>query len=90
MDLVAVMEQARLIDDSEEANIKLEAIESLVLMLEAHPDLLENNDVGLNKILELNFLNMMDINMNNIEEWSKPEDGFNDDLVQDDDQKLVK
>ncbi len=59
-------------------------------MIENHPELLENNDPTLKKILDMIFKNMLEINNNQIEEWSSPPDGFNDDLVEDDDQKLVK
>ena len=67
----------------------MESVECIINMAENHPDLLKDEQI-LHKILELVFLNMMDINNDNIEEWSTPADGFNDDLVEDDDQKVIK
>jgi hypothetical protein len=51
---------------------------------------LEEDDACLKRVLDLVFKNMLEISSSNFEDWCSPPDGFNDDLEEDDDQKLVK
>lgn len=89
-DLYQVMSAVRAAIADKDSNLKIEAVESLIFVLERYPDLVHNNNDRLQKVIELIFMMMMDIDNDVDEDWKSPPDGFNDDLEEDDDQKLVK
>ena len=64
-------------------------MESLVNVLERYPELAENQEI-LKSVVELIFKNMLEIEDEVEEDWMKPPDGFNDDIIEDDDQKIIK
>ena len=89
-DLIAVMAGVRAFDDDPESSLKSESVDCLILMAERYPDLVVNNFPRLQRVVELVFLNMMAIEDDIQPEWASPHDGFNDDLDEDDDQKVIK
>ncbi len=89
-DLLVVMTKARGFTQDPDSSLKTEAVESLVFMIERYPGLIKESPARLEAVLELIFLNMMDVDDEVGAEWCSPPDGFNDDLEEDDDQKIVK
>jgi len=89
-ELCVVMSDVRSKIEDPESNLKIEAVESLVFLLERYPDLVKNNKQRLEKVVEMIFMMMMEVDDEVDEEWKSPPDGFNDDLEEDDDQRLIK
>lgn len=89
-DLITLMAGVRAFDNDPDSSLKSESVDCLIMMAERYPDLVVNNFDRLQKIVELIFLNMMEIEDETQPEWASPHDGFNDDLDEDDDQKVVK
>ena len=85
-------------------NFKDQTVECLIMMIERYPEIvktkkkLEEGDDPLNfitrerldKVVELIFMNMVEVSDQIDPEWACPPDGFNDDLEEDDDQKNIK
>lgn len=69
--------------------MKIESVESLVNVIERYPELADDKTI-LTQVVELIFKNMLEIEDEVTSEWMSPPDGFNDDLIEDDDQKIVK
>ena len=44
----------------------------------------------LDSVTQLVIKNMIEINEEVSQEWMSPPDGFNDDLIEDDDQRIIK
>lgn len=78
------MSKVRDIPDQTDSNTKIESVESLVSVIERYPEIADNKEV-LKSVVELIFKNMLEIDDEIPEEWAKPEEGFNDDLIEDDD-----
>ncbi len=90
-DLVIVMSKARELDNDPNSSLKSESVESLIFILERYPEIVKQNNAELLKqIIELIFKNMIEIEDEINDEWKSPPDGFNDDLIEDDDQKIIK
>ena len=89
-ELCVVMNNVRSKVQDPDSNLKIEAVESLVFLLERYPDLIKNNKQRLEKVVEMIFFMMMELDDEVDEEWKSPPDGFNDDLEEDDDQRLIK
>lgn len=68
----------------------MESVECLVNVIEKYPDLVEKDDNTLRKVVELIFKNMVEIEDQISPEWASPPAGFNDDCLEDDDQKIIK
>jgi hypothetical protein len=83
------MSKVRDIPDQNDSNTKIESVESLVNVVERYPEL-ASNEATLKSVVELIFKNMLEIEDEVQEEWMKPAEGFNDDLIEDDDQKIIK
>lgn len=66
-------------------NMKIEAVQALVNMVERYLDLLEKNEQRMNNLIELIFKNMLELENQVEPEWASPPDGFNDDCLEDDD-----
>jgi hypothetical protein len=89
-DLLVVMGKVREFPDDSNSNLKIQSLETLIFMLESYPDLLEERDDKLTQVVELIFKNMIEIEDEVNEEWMSPPPGFNDDMEEDDDQRVVK
>lgn len=89
-ELFIVMNAVRSAIVDRDNNLKIEAVESLIFLLERYPDLVKDNTERLQKVVEMVFLLMMDIEDDVEDDWKSPPDGFNDDLEEDDDQKFIK
>lgn len=70
--------------------LKTESVECVIFLVERYPKLVSDTPAHLHKVLELVFLNMMEIEDEVPAEWCAPPDGFNDDFEEDDDQKHIK
>ena len=68
----------------------MESVECLVKVVLKYDDILNADPSILIKILELIFNNMLEIEDEISKEWAVPPDGFNDNLVEDDDQRIIK
>lgn len=85
-------------------NFKDQTVECLIMMVERYPEIIKtkkkievNEDPlmfihkdRLEKLVELIFMNMVEVSDTIDEEWASPPDGFNDDLEENDDQKNIK
>lgn len=89
-DLIIVMSRVRDFPDDSNSNLKIQSLETLVFMLESYPELIEGNDTKLTQVVELIFKNMIEIDDEIDEEWMSPPPGFNDDMEEDDDQRVIK
>lgn len=89
-DLITVMTRVRDFPVDSNSNLKIQSLETLVFMLESYPELLENNQNKLTQVVELIFKNMIEIEDEVDEEWMSPPAGFNDDMEEDDDQRVIK
>lgn len=89
-DMITVLASVRAFDSDPDSSLKTESVECLVLLVERYPVLVKENGMRLTRIVELIFMNMMDIDDTVPAEWASPADGFNDDLEGDDDQKCIK
>ncbi len=89
-ELIQLMEKVRAYSTDHDSQLKSEAVECLVFVVERYPSLIKENISRLEKILELIILSMMEIEDEVCDEWKSPPDGFNDDLEEDDDQKIIK
>lgn len=89
-ELCVVMSDVRAKIQDPDSNLKIEAVESLVFLLERYPDLVKSNKQRLEKVVEMIFMMMMEVEDEVDDHWKSPPDGFNDDLEEDDDQKLIK
>lgn len=78
------MSKVRDIPDQNDSNTKIESVESLVSVIERYPGLASEQNL-LKSVVELVFKNMLEIEDEVEEEWMKPAEGFNDDLIEDDD-----
>lgn len=87
--ILIVMTKVRDIDFDDDNNIKIESVECLLNFISRYPDLVKNDQQFI-PIIELIFKNMLELENEISEEWSCPPDGFNDDLVESDDQKVIK
>lgn len=83
------MEKVRSLDQDVNSNLKIESVECLVNVIEKYPDLVDNKQI-LTQVIELIFKNMIEIEDEVPQEWATPPDGFNDDCLEDDDQKIIK
>ena len=61
----------------------------MVNVIEKYPDLGEQGNF-LTQVIELIFKNMIEIDDEVSDDWKSPPDGFNDDCLEDDDQKIIK
>lgn len=89
-ELCTVMSDVRNRISDPESNLKIEAVESLVFLLERYPDLVKASKQRLEKVVEMIFMMMMEVDDEVDDDWKSPPDGFNDDLEEDDDQRLIK
>lgn len=78
------MSKVRDIPDQNDSNTKIESVESLVNVIERYPELAQDENT-LKSVVELVFKNMLEIDDEVEEEWMSPPEGFNDDLIEDDD-----
>lgn len=69
--------------------MKIEAVDCLINFVRNYPDLAQKKE-QIVPLLEIIFKNMLEIEDEVNQEWCSPPDGFNDDLVESDDQKIVK
>lgn len=83
------MSKVRDIDFDDDNNIKIESVECLLNLISRYQDLVKTDQQFI-PIIELIFKNMLELENEISEEWSCPPDGFNDDLVESDDQKVIK
>lgn len=79
------MSQLREMPGDDNLNMKIEAVQALVNMVERYLDLLEKNEQRMNNLIELIFKNMLELENQVEPEWASPPDGFNDDCLEDDD-----
>lgn len=89
-ELLVIMAQVRSFSNDPNNALKTESVECLVFLLERYPKIVKENPQKLQKVIELIFLNMMEIEDEVPTEWCSPPDGFNDDFEDDDDQKIMK
>lgn len=89
-ELAAIMQHVRGATTDSESSLKSESVEALVFILERFHGLAKEKPKRVLDTLELIFQNMMEIEDDVNPEWSSPPDGFNDDMQEDDDQKLIK
>ena len=89
-DMMVVMTQVRASTNDPNSALKTESVECLLFQIERYPKLAKENLGRLTKLVELIFLNMMEIEDMVPEDWCSPADGFNDDFEDDDDQKIIK
>lgn len=86
------------------SNFKDQTVECLIMMIERYPEIVKQKkkiETGedplmfvhkekLDKVIELIFMNMVEVPDEIDPEWAMPPDGFNDDLEENDDQKNIK
>ena len=90
--------------DNVNNNFKDQTVECLLMLIERYPEIIkikkniEKNEnpldfihkEKLDKVVELIFMNMVEVEDEIDEEWACPPEGFNDDLMENDDQKNIK
>lgn len=89
-ELLKTMSAIRNLKTDPDNALKTESVECIIFMIERYPGLIKDQPSRLEKVLEMVFLNMMEIEEEVPAEWCSPVDGFNDDFEEDDDQKHIK
>lgn len=87
--IFVVMSKVRDLKLDDDQNMKIESVECLINFVSSYPDLVKKNE-QITPLVEIIFKNMLELDDEIPQEWSCPPDGFNDDLVESDDQKLIK
>jgi hypothetical protein len=83
------MTKVRDLDLDDDWNTKIESVDCLVSMVSRYTDLVKD-DAQFVPVIELIFKNMLELDNEIAPEWGCPPDGFNDDLIESDDQKIIK
>lgn len=87
--ILIVMSKIRDLNLDDDQNMKIESVECLINFVTAYPDLVKTKE-QITPLIEIIFKNMLELDDEISQEWKCPPDGFNDDLVESDDQKLIK
>lgn len=87
--IVNILSKLRDLNTEDEGDLKVEALDCLVNFVICYPDLVAQ-DESLKVLINLIFKNMVELDEEISQEWMSPPDGFNDDLYQTDDQKVIK
>lgn len=89
-ELLDTMYGVRSLKTDPDSALKTESVECVIFMVERFPNLVKDFPARIQKILEMIFRNMMEIEEAVPAEWCSPPEGFNDDFEEDDDQKHIK